>query len=159
MKEYLLENPQVVVTLILGITTLFVTFWFNTVNLKINRQKMEKDLFSEFNKRYDDLNDSLTKLEGIETIEQLKATSSKIENKTMYIVLIDYFNLCAEQYYWKKQKKFSTQIWSAWQSGMQFYFDTYPVVMKLWVDQTKNHNYKSFYLKENIKFWMDSKNG
>jgi len=158
MKEYLFENPQVVVTLILGVTTLFVTFWFNTVNLKISRQKMEKDLFSEFNKRYDDLNDSLTKLEGIETIEELKATPSKIENKTMYIVLIDYFNLCAEQYYWKKQKKFSTQIWSAWQNGMQFYFDTYPVVMKLWTDQTKNNNYKSFYLKENIEFWMDNKN-
>jgi len=39
MKEYLLCNPQVFVTFIIGVFTLFITWWFNRNNLKITNQK------------------------------------------------------------------------------------------------------------------------
>ncbi len=64
-------------------------------NLKISHEKMEKELFKEFNERYDKLNDKLSELNVDLDITALR--------EDYYIDLqkniIDYFNLCAEQYY------------------------------------------------------------
>lgn len=147
--EYLINNPQVVVTLIIGFFTLIITWWFNQNNLKISKQKMEKDLFKEFNERYDNLNDDLNKLNTIKNLEELKEIKSIDNvNKTLYNVLIDYFNLCSEQYYWYKKKRIPQQIWDSWYSGMMFYYNSFPIVKEVWQDEIKDGGYKSYYLKE-----------
>lgn len=149
MEEYLLKNPQVVVTLIIGVITLVISYWFNHNNLKIAHQKMEKDLFKEFNERYDDLNDDLSKLDTVENLNQLKEIKSdNIANKSLYNVLIDYFNLCAEQYYWHKQKRISKEIWDSWYSGMMYYYNSFPIVKEVWKDEIKDNGYKSYYLNK-----------
>ena len=153
MINYLLANPQVVVTVLLGFFTLIISWWFSSNNLKINHQKMEKELFSEFNRRYDLLNDSLSNLSGLNTIEDLKNTGSLIEQKSMYNVVIDYFNLCSEQYYWHKNNRISPEIWASWNAGMKFYYDNYAVVKLLWKDEIKSSGYKSYYLKKNVNFF------
>jgi len=76
MKEYLLTNSQVVLTLIIGVITLIISYWFNDNNLVISQQKMEKELFKEFNERYDKLNDDLSKLDAVENLSQLKEIKS-----------------------------------------------------------------------------------
>ena len=153
MESYFLENPQVATTLLIGVVGLIVTGWFNKNNQKIAHQKLEKELFTEFNKRYDELNDSLMLLEGISTVEQLKSTSSLIANKSMYNILIDYFNLCAEQYYWKKNKRISAEIWTAWHQGMNDYYKKYEVLRKVWAEETKDEQYQSYYLNKKNGFF------
>ncbi|MGL5276095.1 hypothetical protein [Myroides sp.] len=153
MIEFLKSNPQVVVTLLIGVFTLFITFWYNRNNLKLAREKMEKELFTEFNRRYDELNDSLSMLDDSMTIEDLKDTPSKIENKTLYNVIVDYFNLCAEQHYWKQNKRISNKIWNAWHVGMMYYFNSFPVVRELWKDEIEGDGYKSYYLTEGKCFF------
>lgn len=148
MIEFLENNPQVVVTLIIGVFTLIISYWYNRNNLIINHQKMEKELFSEYNKKYDNLNDSLSLLSVSMTIEELKSTPSKIENKMLYHVVIDYFNLCAEQFYWNSKDRISKEIWNAWNAGMMNYYDTYPVIRELWEVETKGNGFKSFYLSQ-----------
>lgn len=155
MKTYLLNNPQVVVTLIIGFFTLIIAWWFNHNNLKISKQKMEKELFKEFNERYDTLNDSLELITDQMTIDELKLTNSAIENKTLHNVVIDYFNLCAEQYYWKDKKRISNKIWLAWNKGMMYYFEKFPVIKELWKDEIKNEKYKSYYLKKDENFFQN----
>lgn len=137
----------------LGIIGVVITLIFSISNKKLNNQKMEKELFTEFNKRYDELNDSLSMLEDSITIDDLKKTLSKVENKTLYNVVIDYFNLCAEQYYWKNKKRISKEIWEAWHAGMMYYYNTYPVVRELWKEEIKGDGYKSYYLAEGKCFF------
>lgn len=147
MKEYLLCNPQVFVTFIIGVFTLFITWWFNQNNLKITHQKMEKELFKEFNERYDKLNDDLSKLDTVGNLSQLKEIKSSSDvSKTMYNVLMDYFNLCSEQYYWYKRNRISQEIWDSWYSGMMFYYNSFPIVKAVWQDEIKGDGYKSYYL-------------
>lgn len=122
-------------------------------NLKLAREKMGKELFTEFNKRYDVLNDSLALLVENMSIEDLKSGKSKIENKTLYNVVIDYFNLCAEQYYWYKNERISNEIWSAWHMGMMYYYNNFSVIRDLWKEETKGEGYKSYYLKEGQDFF------
>lgn len=149
MEEYLLKNPQVVVTLIIGVITLVISYWFNHNNLKIAHQKMEKDLFKEFNERYDELNDDLSKLGTVENLNQLKEIKSEnIANKSLYNVLIDYFNLCAEQHYWHKKERISKEIWDSWYSGMMFYYNSFPIVKEVWKDEIKDNGHKSYYLNK-----------
>lgn len=125
-------------------------------NLNLSREKMEKDLFTEFNKRYDELNDSLTLLSGISSVEELKTTKSLIKDKSMYNVLIDYFNLCAEQFYWKEKERISKEIWKSWNKGMKFYYDSYPLVRELWKEETKDEKYESYYLKQGHDFFKEN---
>ncbi|WP_439479880.1 hypothetical protein [Chryseobacterium aquaticum] len=156
MEDFLSKNPQVVVTFLIGVFTLVITIWFSTNNLKITHQKMEKELFSEFNKRYDVFNDSLNLLDSITTLEQLTETDSLIEKKTMHHLLIDYFNLCAEQYYWHREKRISAEIWKSWHSGMMYYYNKYPVVRELWAKEIKDDGYKSYYLKVGKNFFKEN---
>lgn len=157
MREYLLNNPQVVVTLLIGVFTLLITLIYNWRNYRLNHQKMEKELFVEFNKRYDELNDSLLMLEVSMTIEDIKNTLSKTQNKTLYNVVIDYFNLCSEQYYWQKKKRISPEIWNAWSTGMNFYYNNYPVVRELWKNEIDKEGFKSYYLKKDESFFKEIK--
>ncbi|MCT4142049.1 hypothetical protein HZP65_15035 [Elizabethkingia anophelis] len=158
MVEYLLENPQVFVTLIIGVFTVIITWRFSRSNLKIAKEKLEKELFKEFNERYDSLNDDLSKLgfaENVSQLKEIKAISN--DSKTLYNILIDYFNLCAEQHYWYKKKRISSQIWNSWHSGMMHYYNSFSVVRDVWEDETKNDGYKSYYLKKNDELFTKYK--
>jgi hypothetical protein len=34
-------------------------------------------------------------------------------------LVIDYFNLCAEEFLWYKKNRIPNDVWSAWKSGIQ----------------------------------------
>ena len=160
--KYLAENPQVVITLIIGVVGLIITWWFSQNNLKIAHQKMEKELFSEFNKKYDELNDKLkvifdnTQVNDKTTLNGLKKLNFKIKEEEIFpeIVLIDYFNLCAEEYYWRNKKRVSKKIWLSWQAGMKSYY-RYCFVRELWEKEVSDFGYQSYYLKEGQSFFDD----
>lgn len=129
-----------------------IAYKFQKGNLDLAHEKMEKELFTEFNKRYDNLNDSLSLLSNTMTLDDLKNYPSKIHNKSLYDIVIDYFNLCAEQYYWNSKNRISKEIWTAWNAGMKYNYTTYPVLQELWTAETKAEGYKSYYLKSNNLF-------
>lgn len=119
-----------------------IAYFYNRANLKLSHERLEKELFKEFNERYDKLNDSLEMLSLEMTVEELKLKDSKIERKTLHNVVIDYFNLCAEQYYWKDKKRISDKIWLAWSKGMMYYFEKFPVIRKLWEMESEKSSKK-----------------
>lgn len=144
--DFIEKNPSASATIFATIFATIIAFLFQKGNLDLSREKMEKELFKEFNEKYDKLNDSLEMLNDEMTIEDLKLAKSKIENKTLHNVVIDYFNLSAEQYYWKQKERISDEIWVAWNKGMLEYYK-FPVVQQLWKKETIEDNYKSYYLK------------
>ncbi len=132
------DNLRAISTLIVSAIVALIAYCFQKANYKLAHEKMENELFRDFNGRYDFLNDSLSKLAEITSIEQLTSTPSLIKNKTMHNVVIDYFNLCAEQYYWKEKGRISNEIWKAWHKGMKYYYNSYPVIKELWDEETKD---------------------
>ncbi|MCL7987062.1 hypothetical protein M8998_03800 [Sphingobacterium sp. lm-10] len=153
MDTEILDLVKAFTPAFLGVVGIVITVIFSAANKKLNHQKMEKELFSEFNKRYDEFNDSLDLLDTIATLSQLKEIDSLIEKKKMYHLLIDYFNLCAEQYYWYKKKRISAKLWESWHSGMMYYYRNYAVFRELWEAEIAGDGYKSYYLEKGKDFF------
>jgi len=126
----------------LAVVGLYISYKFSKSNECINNEKLERELFKEFNLRFDILNGPLMELKLTDNLEQLKS------NSKLHKVVIDYFNLCAEEYFWFRKKRISKEIWMSWNAGMKFYFRTYPFLQELWKEEIDNEGYKSYYLKD-----------
>ncbi|RZL36349.1 MAG: hypothetical protein EOO96_07200 [Pedobacter sp.] len=148
----ILEIVKAFTPAFLGIVGIVITVIYSAANKKLNHQKMEKDLFKEFNERYNDLNEDLKKINKNTSTEQLQTLKSeKDDKKTLELVVIDYFNLCAEEYYWKKRKRISEEIWNAWHDGMMYYYN-FPAVKNLWKTECES-GWRSYYLDEKEDFF------
>lgn len=143
----------VIVSGILGAFGLFITLFYNGQNRKLSNDKMERELFTEFNARYDVLNDYLYQIqESCKTLQDLE------DNPHLKYKLNDFFNLCAEEYYWKKKKRISDEIWNAWSEGMNDWYNSVRVVQLAWQDEIKKRGCKSYYINEENDFFKIRKN-
>jgi len=71
--------------------------------------KFMKELLKEFNERYDELND---KLQPALWREESFTPEIKLQ-------FIDYFNLCAEEWLFRKAGYIYDPVWTAWDNGMK----------------------------------------
>lgn len=93
-----------------GIIAAVLTFYFGCLKVRLEDQRIFKELFQEFNNKYDSkMNDLLNELKV--------NPDRKIEDKDREII-IDYFNLCAEEYLWYKENRILKSVWDAWENGM-----------------------------------------
>ena len=102
----------------------------------VQKQKLEelrlfKDLFVEFNARYDKIQDRLLSIK-----EQNDGELSKEERQVVY----GYFNLCAEEYLFYQLGYIDPAAWSAWRNGMQDYLDN-SRIRRLWDEDVKSDSY------------------
>ncbi len=134
--------------ILLGAVGITITFYFGVTKVQIENDRFFKELFRDFNERYSELNKPLYDIAGsIKTKEML----SFEEKDTIY----DYFNLCAEEYYWFKKNRISNDVWKSWKSGMDFWYEK-PIIKNMWEDELKNSKSRlSYYLKPNENFFTD----
>jgi len=85
------------------------TVYVGLLNYWLSRDKVMQELFTAFNKRYDELNDDLLAIS-----QGLPTTGTKSAEQ----VVVDYLNLCAEEYFWYMRGRIDKDIWKAWQVGM-----------------------------------------
>ena len=141
-------NPSILATVILGLAGLFLTLIFNYHSRRMARDRMNKELFSEFNKRYDSLN---------EYLEEITQCCKDLDDLNAYpnlrYKLNDYFNLCAEEFYWHTKDRIDKRIWLSWEEGMNRWYNDFPVIREAWEDELVNYGYKTFYLKKNQQFF------
>lgn len=79
----------------------------------MDHDKMFKELFLEFNQRFDNLNESLNAIvEGKELPN----------GKSKAAVIQDYINLCSEEYLWYKTGRIDNEVWDAWKKGIEYYY-------------------------------------
>src|SRR5579863_8362248 len=86
-KDWLRLKPELLLTVVGGIAGL--TYFLYRQH--IDETKLFKELFTEFNRRYDDLNDDVNAIYSAETTLPLSATEKDR--------LVTYFNLCAEEHF------------------------------------------------------------
>ena len=58
----------------------------------------------------------------------------------------DYFNLCAEEYYWYSKKRIDNRIWNSWKKGMDDIYNKSEIIRTQWQEEIKNDGWKDFYL-------------
>ena len=82
---------------------------------KIEDDKMFKELFESFNRKYDlKYNDELNRIDN-ETI---------IQNDNL---IIDYLNFCSEEYLWYTKGRIPSNVWAAWRKGILFHLNKKPI--------------------------------
>jgi hypothetical protein len=77
----------------------------------LEETKMFRELFIEFNARYDKLNEKLNKLVKRDGLSQLELEDEHL--------LFDYFNLCGEEFFFYRSGYIPSEVWDAWRRGIQ----------------------------------------
>ena len=145
-------NISIKTTAILGGSGILITFFYNWHNRKLANDKMHKDLFTEFNIRYDKLNDNLFEIKSsVRSLDELD------ENTHLKSKLNDFYNLCAEEYFWYKKKRIDPKVWMGWEAGMNYWYNEVPVIKDAWLEELKNNGYMSYYMKPGDSFFTDKK--
>jgi uncharacterized membrane-anchored protein YjiN (DUF445 family) len=123
--------------LFLGLIGTIATLYFGAVKHRIENDKFFKELFLDFNKRYDNkLNDLLN---------ELKNDDSRILKVEERNKIIDYFNLCSEEYFWKKKNRIPKEVWNSWKAGIMENLRI-KQVNKIYQEEKKSpNNEKSYY--------------
>ena len=97
---------------------------------KLDELKLFHDLFQAFNARYDLLNDPL---------QDILLTGGELELAQKQH-LVDYFNLCAEEYFFFRQGSIPPEVWRTWCRGMLYYLADKRVAA-LYVSEEKSASY------------------
>ncbi len=125
---------------ILGFEASLISYTQN----KNNRNQIEIQLFIDFNHRYNLINErlELIRCNGLNSIQ------SKNYDRTDESIIIDYINLCCEQYYTYRVKKFIPKsVWQFWHQGIMYWCETIPDILITWETEYTQNN--SFYIKNN----------
>lgn len=98
---------------------------------KLDEMRLHHDLFKDFNARYDGLNDKLIKI--------TKETKSEI-SFVDHLTIIDYFNLCGEEYFYYSKGYIDPIVWKAWKKGMEEYI-AIPAIGAVWQKEKTKDSY------------------
>ena len=126
-----------------------VGIYYTSQQNKLNKDNTEKELFKDFNTRYSNLNDKLYKL-------KVKDMKSITDDPLLYDIAMEFFNLCAEEYYWKKKNRISDEIWKSWHRGMNSWLQQAPVLCELWESEMIFSGPESYYIKDKYEFFDKS---
>lgn len=96
----------------------------------LDETQLFERLFSQFNKRYADLNDKLQDIRAGRMADEQKARK----------VLDDYFNLCAEEYLFYSEGRIHPAAWQSWCRGMIDHF-THESIIGHWNREVKSGSY------------------
>ena len=102
----------------------------------VQKQKLEelilfREIFKEFNARYDAMNERLARI--------VEATDTEI-SKEERDILIDYFNLCGEEYLYFERGYIDPVVWRAWLNGMNAIISI-SRVQRMWQEEKKSDSY------------------
>lgn len=100
---------------ILAVVLLYSGIIYNLVSYKIANDQFFKSLFLEFNNRFDAMNEDLN------AILKKEYNKSEIKKKDKESIIIDYLNLCAEEYLWFTKGRIDIKVWKSWKKGMEHY--------------------------------------
>jgi hypothetical protein len=108
----------------------------------VQKQRLEelrlfRDIFKECNTRYDGMNDSLAR---VCEVNDARLTPEEAA------LLIDYFNLCGEEYLYYRQGYIPPAVWEAWHLGMQIVISS-PRINDLWRAEASTGSYYGLPLK------------
>lgn len=157
------ETAQIIIgslsflaTLSIGLIAIRFTNKFSHKTDQFNKDSIFHQLFRDFNSRYSKVNFSLQEL-----LEKSKDDSYTLQNLNddaeLRDKMMDYFNICAEELYWKKKGRIPDDVWNAWKIGMDSWYNEIPILQELWKEEISGEGYKSYYLNEGENLFQEFK--
>jgi hypothetical protein len=125
------HRPEVLIPAVGGVGG-FLYFLYQQ---HLNETKLFKELFIEFNRRYDDLKFALNAI----VLDPSEGPFSSGEREKVF----NYFNLCAEEYFFYNAGYIDHDVWSSWCRGMGVIFK-HPRIRTLWEQDCKADSYYGF---------------
>lgn len=98
---------------------------------KLDEMRLCHELFKDFNARYNELNDELMIITKEGLIKNPDADCS---------IIIDYFNLCGEEYFYYSRGYIDPVVWKAWRKGMMEYLEN-PEIKRIWNNEKHKESY------------------
>lgn len=114
----------------IGSAWAFCSFW--------QQQDLEKtrfffELFNRFNERYNVLNDDL---------DRIARQDGPLDASDRQIV-VDYFNLCAEEFMFYRRGYIPADVWAAWSNGIRYYKGI-PRFVTAWREECSTNSHYGF---------------
>ena len=103
----------------------------------LERAKFFCDLFNRFNERYNQLNDRLQRI----------AQGTGILLPDERALVVDYLNLCAEEYVFFVRGYVDADVWRSWANGMRWYASK-DRILKVWLEEKDTDSYYGFDLEK-----------
>ena len=120
---------------------------FGIRQYKIENDKMFKELFQGFNEKYDvSFNNALNQI-----VDKYQKNGNYELDDDEKDLVIDYINLCAEEYLWYKKGRIDADVWFAWENGMRYYFLIKPISLVVTDENLQRDSYYGLFEKLNIK--------
>jgi hypothetical protein len=107
-----------------------LAFCYFVQQQKLAEMSLFKQLFSEFNCRYDRMNGRL-----LDLTRHQESPTPKQRN-----LIVDYFNLCAEEYLFYSEGYIHEAVWCSWCRGMLVYFNT-ATFSSIWQEEIETGSY------------------
>ncbi len=109
-----------------------VSFAVGLQKQQLEEMRLFRELFETFNERYDSQNEVLNGI--FRGPPEAPLTEREID------ALFNYFNLCAEEYFYFKEGFIHPEVWQAWKNGMR-YFRKNPRIKLRWDDELRTDSY------------------
>ena len=114
-----------------------ITISFSLRQYRIENDKMFKELFVMYNDKYDrKFNNCLNKI-----VESSKKNPEYTLDDTEKTKVIDYLNMCAEQYLWKSKGRIDSEAWKSWERGMRYYLENPSIRKYVITERTQKESY------------------
>ena len=128
MLAYDSVDLEIIVTII-GVILSFVYF---VQKQALEELRLFKELSTEFNQRYDRLNENLNRILLGDPDDELTAEELDVLN--------DYFNLCGEEYLFFKKGYIYPEVWKAWMNGMKIFYQD-ERIREFWLKELETDSY------------------
>lgn len=125
------HRPELLISAVGGIAG-FAYFLYRQ---HLDETKLFKELFTEFNAKYDAMNYALNAI----LFGQSEGLLSPAEREHLF----KYFNLCAEEYFFYTAGYIDKHVWQSWYRGMGVFFK-HPRIKALWEQDSKSESYYGF---------------
>lgn len=98
---------------------------------KLEEMRLFREIFKECNARYDVMNEQLSVI----ATKHLADLTSQERNR-----IVDYLNLCGEEYLYFKRGYVEPSVWAAWQNGMKAIVAA-PSIRAVWESERNTGSY------------------
>lgn len=117
-------------TLIVSLVAAALGFCYFSQQQKLAETVLFKQLFTEFNQRYDKMNNRLAEI----------AASKNPSDPAARQDIVDYFNLCAEEYLFFCEGYIHPEVWHSWCNGMLWYLKR-EQFKAVWAEEIQTNSY------------------
>lgn len=123
-----------------------ISISFGIRQYRIENDKIFKELFIAFNQKYDEkFNNGLNAIDIKTQLQEAYVLTDAEKN-----LVVDYLNLCAEEYLWYKKQRIDKSVWLSWENGMSYYLKIKPIKEIVETEKKQKDSYYGLFDKLKI---------